>query len=743
MAAPSPAESLAASDIIVSKPDSETESIQTCEASITSRPRAGQSVLHEGRSYTTIKEGLAHILVPHQARTFTDPKAARTANLRDGQQGDSQAQSVFYNPIQQFNRDLSVLAIKAFGEDLCALRRAKHDRSKSKGVIQGKRKREGNGNPARVPGVQESNGMKRKKEDVEDVVDFRSEVTVDATAGQTADAEGDIQPGATTHDTRMDDASEVVRDDSHQYPSQHESIPAPTKGSAANIAQAPTNGTASEQANTVGDTQARTWKPKFRILDALSATGLRALRYAQEIPFATSITANDLSDKATESIVLNIQHNGLEDRITPTTSNALAHMYLSAFSPSHEKYDVIDLDPYGVWASSGYLEKTYSLYDGLPLKGLHSHEAGLRLILHSIASTAAKYGLTIEPLLSLSIDFYARVFVRVRRRPADVKFLAGKTIIVYSCDTGCGAWTVQPLARNAHQKTKGGPNGDGWWKHSFAQAPSASTHCEHCGFKTHLAGPMYGGPLHNPAFIERLLDALPSLDKTTYATLDRVEGMLTTALEETLFDDPLPAADPKDTIPTMPPHTLDNHPFFFHPSALAKVIHCQSPPEAAVKGALRTAGYRATRSHTKPGTVKTDAPWTVVWEIMREWVRQKAPIKESAIREGTAGWGIMSQRRETTDEQKPDEGEKAESSNLTDPGDPEPGAKDAAAKSTAISGIARMTGKPATDSPSSLTVVFNEQLGRDKARKRLLRYQTNPRPNWGPMNRAKGGGGGG
>ncbi|TKA35924.1 hypothetical protein B0A49_13790 [Cryomyces minteri] len=176
---------------------------------------------------------------------------------------------------------------------------------------------------------------------------------------------------------------------------------------------------------------------------------------------------------------------------------------------------------------------------------------------------------------------------------------------------------------------------------------------------------MYGGPLHNPAFIERLLDALPSLDKTTYATLDRVEGMLTTALEETLFDDPLPAADPKDTIPTMPPHTLDNHPFFFHPSALAKVIHCQSPPEAAVKGALRTAGYRATRSHTKPGTVKTDAPWTVVWEIMREWVRQKAPIKESAIREGTAGWGIMSQRRETTDEQKPDEGEKAESSNLS------------------------------------------------------------------------------
>ena len=32
---------------------------------------------------------------------------------------------MFYNPIQQYNRDLSVLAIKAFGDDLAAVRLAK------------------------------------------------------------------------------------------------------------------------------------------------------------------------------------------------------------------------------------------------------------------------------------------------------------------------------------------------------------------------------------------------------------------------------------------------------------------------------------------------------------------------------------------------------------------------------------------------------------------------------------------
>ena len=92
--------------------------------------------------------------------------------------------------------------------------------------------------------------------------------------------------------------------------------------------------------------------------------------------------------------------------------------------------------------------------------------------------------MAIEPLLSLSIDYYIRVFVRVRKSPNDVKLLAGKTMLVYHCDSGCGAWTTQFLARNkAQQNRKGEP----FYKHSFAQGPSANEHCEHCGVKTHVS----------------------------------------------------------------------------------------------------------------------------------------------------------------------------------------------------------------------------------------------------------------
>ena len=94
---------------------------QNKTASLSDAAKEGQTVQHDGKTFTTIREGLAHILVPENARTELDPRRAKDAD-------DTVAQSVFYNPIQQFNRDLSVLAIHAFAEDLVALRRAEQEK---------------------------------------------------------------------------------------------------------------------------------------------------------------------------------------------------------------------------------------------------------------------------------------------------------------------------------------------------------------------------------------------------------------------------------------------------------------------------------------------------------------------------------------------------------------------------------------------------------------------------------------
>jgi len=435
-------------------------------ATLESTPREGQTVSHDGKTFITVREGLAHILVPENARTETDPKRKED----DG----TAAQSVFYNPIQQFNRDLSVLAIRAFAEDLTNLRKARMEAKAKK-----PRKKKPNRSTKRKADESIANG---EKEDHQN-----TKVKLDSAEIK---AEEDIAAG-------KDEPEEDAQNDDVPVEEGHEDVK-PEGSSSATPRQPPPPP-----------------KPKFKILDALSATGLRALRYAHEIPQVTQVTANDLSKQATESIQANVKHNKLENKVTAVTGNAMSHMYSFVSHPAQayrdDKYDVIDLDPYGtaatfldgavqalndggmlcvtctdagVWASVGYPEKCFSLYGGTPIKGLHSHEGGLRLILHSIASAAAKHGMAIEPLLSLSIDYYARVFVRVSKSPAEVKFLAGKTMLVYSCDMGCGAWQTQYLARHTKNTAK---NGQVTYKHGLSQGPAVGPFCEHCGSKTHVS----------------------------------------------------------------------------------------------------------------------------------------------------------------------------------------------------------------------------------------------------------------
>lgn len=738
-------------------------------------PSTCSEVIYNGKTYNIAKEGTAEIL---DLKREGDPQSTKT-----------RAQSVFYNPIQQYNRDLSVLAIRAFGDDLAAIRKARHER-RVEHLAGGKPRGQKRKRPTEGTKDGEEPATTKSKSDDDTVTADGTEnasnasgIRVDAPheesfaeAGKDAQVNGqkpsDVHDHGGTEEVTINDDK---REDTDIRSQKNERRP---------IAQ-----------------------PSFRILDALSATGLRALRYAREIPMTTTITANDLSHSATASIKLNAEHNKLSDKINPTTSDAIEHMHRAtahaAGGPMN--YHVIDLDPYGtaapfldaavraladggllcvtctdsaVFASLGYLEKTYSQYGGLPLKGSHAHEGGLRLILHAIATSAARYGLAIEPLLSLSIDFYARVFVRIHYSPVEVKLLASKTIIVYNCDAGCGAWSVQYLARTREKKAK---NGDTFYNFTPALAPSAGTHCEHCGFKTHQAGPMWGGPLHNPHFIQHILDMLPTLDASIYGTIPRIKGMLSVALNETL-EDPLspstaePGKGSTRPIPPVNPVARAQHPFFFLPSALSRILHCVSPSDAAMRGALRGLGYRTTSSHTKAGSICTDAPWSVVWEVMREWIRQKSPIKEGTLKKGTAGWEIMKKgrRNATVMIAKYELRQALESDTVTDlaglikeveaalyrlsklerPSEEREDARGGEdegkeSQSSKVAGERKAGTPPNTEiedcedrpqdvNPSKLNVVFNEKLGREPQRRKMVRYQVNPRPDWGPMNRARG-----
>ncbi|KAI1410805.1 dimethylguanosine tRNA methyltransferase [Hypoxylon sp. FL1857] len=666
-----------------------------------------QIITRDGQEFTEVKEGLARILVPFSANDAAGKKPIDV----------EEQQKVFYNPIQQFNRDLTVLAIKAYGQEVLAKRRpANADKV-------AKRKRDksdtGRGRPKKQEKIEPANGAT-------------------STAGAPKDngaqpSEIDITPS----NTQNGQEKEPQERPSANNEGSTDGIP--NVDESAEGAQPTKEGPKPTDAKQEGPTH----RPRFTILDALSATGLRALRYAQELSFVTSVTANDLSPSAVEAIKRNAEHNGVESKVNATSGDARAHMYSlltqevaddgakskhqKRGSPKPNKYDVIDLDPYGtaaiffdaalnairddggllcvtctdssVWASNGYPEKAFALYGGAPVKGFHSHEAGLRLIIHSLASTAARYGLAIEPLLSLSIDYYTRIFVKVRKSPAQVKFLAGKTMVVYNCDQGCGAWETQFLLRHKKAPNKSGKGV--FYKYGLAMAPTTDRFCKECGSKMHLAGPMYGGLLHDTDFIKKILDDLPNVPDDVYGTKPRIEGMLQTALEEFLP----PPEDDLQSIKEDEFAAVEPYPFFFHPTGLARVIHCICPDEDSFRGALRHLGYQVTRSHCKPGSLKTNAPWSVIWHIMREWVRQKAPVNVESIKENTPAYTLLrlSKKEATKDESVKD----------------------------------KTTKDAERDEVDKLEVVFDKKLGRDTSKKGLIRYQTNPRENWGPQNRAR------
>lgn len=62
---------------------------------------------------------------------------------------------------------------------------------------------------------------------------------------------------------------------------------------------------------------------KVRILEALSATGLRSIRYAKEVPGIDEVIANDLMAEAVEMIKKNVLVNEVGNIVTPNQADAM------------------------------------------------------------------------------------------------------------------------------------------------------------------------------------------------------------------------------------------------------------------------------------------------------------------------------------------------------------------------------------------------------------------------------------
>lgn len=454
----------------------------------------------------------------------------------------------------------------------------------------------------------------------------------------------------------------------------------------------------------------------LKILESLAASGLRSCRYGLEIPEAGKIVANDMLAEAVKSINKNVEYNKLTDKVVANQGDAIKFM-----GSTDEKFHIVDLDPYGtaapfidsaiqcleddgmllvtctdagVLAGSGYPEKCFALYGGnnfgnAYVNGESNHEVGIRLILNLIASTAAKYKKTIEPMLSLSIDYYFRVFVKVKTSPINVKNHASETMLTYGCN-GCGHKIVQPLGMKNNTK----------FQYPKLQGP-ISSNCQYCGISYNVAGPMYAGNLHNREFIDKVLKINESSDKEIYATHERIKGMLTLASNE-----------------------LDDAPFFFNLNQLCSIF--KSPPisiEQYTK-AVGNLGYKVSLTHAKKNCVKTNLPWNLNLLINRAW---QIDQNEKYVKE-----------MESKNVDELNEKIKEKLIKLKD----NIGINPSLAESSPGWKILNYFKTNMNEEEKSVSIDFeigNEEFEKiAKLRKvKMVRYQENPRKNWGPMARPK------
>lgn len=548
-------------------------------------------------AFTIVKEGKAEVLFPN-------------------------SHDVFYNPVQEFNRDLSIAVIREYVKDYYHSLTVPHH---VKRKLQHERHLNGEEEQS-----SECDGSKQsedsKSSEVEDLSMKIDDTTGDRVNPQVTSATGD-QP----------ESSAIAEDVLQPGISQKDGIV---------------------------------------ILEALAASGLRSIRYAQQIPGVKKIVANDVATQAIESIHRNVAFNKMEHIISPSTQDASLLMYQNR--KYEDRFDVIDLDPYGSPAAfldgavqatkdGGLLivtctdvailcgiasETCYAKYGATSLKNKCCHEMALRIVLQSIESHANRYGRYIVPLLSISADFYVRLFVKIFTSPSAVKHTASKVAMVFQC-TGCETMTLQPLGKcTPHENMKN-------FRFSQAVGPVVGQVCEHCGFKHKMGGPIWADKIHNRKFVQRVIKSVEE-NVDDFCTSKRIIGVLNVVEEE-----------------------LQDVPLFYSLDRLHNIVHIPACAMVKFRSAILNAGYRVSYSHTCKDSVKTDAPPDVLWDIIRTWAKENPPGKKGQA-ENTPAKAILS--------------------------------KDITMK---ISFEKHPTANP------------------DSREKRLTRFQINPQPHWGPKARAK------
>jgi tRNA (guanine26-N2/guanine27-N2)-dimethyltransferase len=321
------------------------------------------------------------------------------------------------------------------------------------------------------------------------------------------------------------------------------------------------------------------------ICDALAGSGIRGLRYLDEIDGVGQAILNDMNPTAVDNIRTNLDLNNIDtDRVSITNRDANAVM-----TANHGQLDFVDLDPFGSPAPyldsaarslfrdscigvtatdlaplfGSYREVCERRYGSTPLKNKFSHETGPRILLKEVFETLARYDFAFEPLLCHYERHYYRIFGRVRESKQTCNRLRDTVGYLQFC-RDCG------------------------WR-DFAALNDTVQQCPRCDETLFTAGPLWTGIIADEDF---------AVDVHNWLTEQGYENAAD--LVEAVRD------ECRITTP------------FYDTHELGSVLDTEAPRKQDLIDTLQERGYRATETHFTPKGVRTDAPLDTIAAIVQD-----------------------------------------------------------------------------------------------------------------------------
>ncbi|MEM3436918.1 MAG: tRNA (guanine(10)-N(2))-dimethyltransferase [Nitrososphaerales archaeon] len=321
----------------------------------------------------------------------------------------------------------------------------------------------------------------------------------------------------------------------------------------------------------------------IRMADSLAGVGARGVRVAVEVPEINEVFMNDLNPIAIDYAKASAKINGVYDKCSFFIMDA-CHFLIEHSSP-RDRFEIVDIDPFGspvpyldcairavrdkglisITATDTavlcgiYPEVSARKYFGYSLNTEYCHEIGIRLLLGALAYSAMKLDIGIHPLFSHSKRHYIRLYATIAlgaKYADETRNSLGYILHCFNCFNRKVSLLIEK-------------------------------NCDKCSATFRFAGPLWTKYIHDKDFLSYLLN---NIDLTK-----ECEKIIINSLNE-----------------------ADMPPTYYIPDKIADKLQLNVPRLNDIIDAIKDKGYRAIRSAINAKGIKTDAPSSIIIEIIKE-----------------------------------------------------------------------------------------------------------------------------